>query len=217
MSWRRQVAVVAIVAILVGPTIVPEMLLFPYSAQSGDLSVRSERPIDQAALDKVAARSRSLVAASPLAASSEPRRLFLTDGGWRWTWLALQNRGAFGISRPGRETIVVNRSDIAADSVRNGATIGGRRSLSGTIAHEICHGMIRRQFGFTADWSKPVWLREGYCDHVAQESSLSAQDVARLQSSGSAHPALPYYEGRLRVARALKANGNDVNDLFATN
>jgi hypothetical protein len=217
VSWRRQVAIVSIVALLVVPTLAPEVLAFPYSTVSGSATVYSERPIDRAALDRVTARSAKLVAQSPLAQQTEPRTVFLTDGGWRWKWLALMRHSAFGTSRPGRETIVLNRSDVAADRVVNGRLVGGQRSLSGTLVHETCHGMLRRHFGVWVDWTKPKWLREGYCDHVAQESSLTKPEAARLKANGEAHPALPYFEGRQKVTAKLAENGGDVDGLFAAN
>ena len=77
--------------------------------------------------------------------------------------------------------------------------------------------MERRQFGLFIDLTKPAWLREGYCDYVAQESSLSKTDIARLRAAGTAHPALVYYAGRQRVAAMLARNGNNVNVLFEAN
>ncbi len=215
MSWRRQVAIVSIVGLLVVPTVAPEVLAFPYSASSGDLTVYAESPIDRPALDRVASRSAALVAASPIARPSEPRKDFLTEGGWRWKWLALRNMSAFAFSRPVRETIVVNASDLATDRVRNGAEIGGERSLSAVLAHETCHGLTRRHFGIGSDWSKPQWLREGYCDHVAQDSSLTEAQVAKLKAGGQSHPAIPYFEGRRKVAAEHARNGGDVDALFA--
>ena len=214
MKWKRQVAIISIVALLVAPAYVPELLFFPNSAQSGGHRVYSEAPIDQAALDRVTARSASLVQASPIARPSEPRRIFLTQGGWRWLWLTASSRNAFAISRRPGEAIVFNRTDLAADRVRNGGTIGGERSVSAVLAHEICHGMLRRHFGFTVDWSKPQWLREGYCDHVAQESSLTAAQVAELKAAGREHRAIPYFEGRQRAAAELRRNGGNVDALF---
>lgn len=111
--------------------------------------------------------------------------------------------------------MVINRSDLATDRLWNGADMGGQRTLSGVIAHETCHGIERRRFGVAIELTKPAWLREGYCDHVAQESSLTDGDVARLRSVGQSHPALPYHEGRRRVAQALEANGGNVDTLFA--
>ena len=215
MNWRGKVAIVAIVGLLVTPTFVPELLFFPYSAHSGDHRVYSETPIDQAALDRVTKRSASLVQGSPLARPNEPRRVFLTNGGWRWLWLTNRSHKAFAISSRIGEPIIFNRTDLESDRVRNGGAVGGERTVSGVLAHEICHGMLRRQFGLTVDWSKPQWLREGYCDHVAQESGLTAAQVARLKTSGRKHPAIPYFEGRQRVAAELQRNGGDVEALFA--
>ena len=215
MNWKGRVAVVSIVALLVVPTVAPAMLFFPYSAESGGHRVYSETPIDQAALDRITKRSASLVQASPLARPSEPRRIFLTEGGWRWKWLANRSHNAFAISQRVGEAIIFNRSDLASDRVRNGGAVGGERTVSGVMAHEICHGMLRRHFGFTVDWSKPRPLREGYCDHVAQESSLTAAQVAALQAAGENHPAIAYFEGRQRVAAELRRNGGDVDALFA--
>lgn len=214
MSWRRQVAVVSIVALLVGPTFAPELLAFPYSASSNGHRVYSEGAIDQDALDTVTARSNALVARSPLAEPAEPRTVFLTSGGWRWKWLALAHGDAFAISRPGRETIVMNRVDLARDRTIIDRDVGDTRTVSGTLAHEVCHGMQRRHFGFFVDWRKPTWVREGYCDHVAGESALSDADAKRLKDEGEDHPALPYYDGRRRVAAELERNGNDVDALF---
>lgn len=215
MKWRRDVTIVAILGLLIGPMFAPELLAFPYHARSHSSELWSEAPLPPEQLDKVMTRSAALVGQSPLAEAPESRRIFLTHGGWRWIWLAMRNRGSFAISRPGRETVVINRSDIAADKVWNGQALGGQRTLSGTIAHETCHGMERRHFGVGVDWSKPAWLREGYCDHVARESSLSEADVAKLRAQGKSHPALVYSDGRKRVEALLARTGGDVDALFA--
>ena len=202
---------------LAGPLAAPQLLAFPYHARSNGSEIWSEAPLPQGQIDRVTARAAALVAQSPLARVPETRHVFLTRGGWRWLWLTLTSHDAFGITRALNEAVIVNRSDLAADRAFNGAAIGGVRSLSGVIAHETCHGMERRHFGVTVDATKPAWLREGYCDYVAQESSLSDADVARLKAQGRDHPALVYYEGRRRIAAGLAANGGDVDGLFAAN
>lgn len=213
-KWANRGGGVAI-AMLVSPLFAPKLLAFPHKANTGDLTVYSETPIDRAALNRVARKSAALVSASPLAERSEPRRVFLTDGGWRWTWLAFRFRNSFAVSRPLLEPLIFNRSDVARDRLYNGTPDGAVRSLSGTIAHETCHGMIRHRFGITADGTKPRWLREGYCDYVASESTLSDEDAKRLKVSNPDHPALVYYDGRKRVAAQLKRNGGNVDALFA--
>ena len=214
MGLLRLAAVLA-VAVVVTPPLLPQTLLFPFhEAVNGD-EIWSEQPESRAGLDRVTARAKALVRQSPIAAPNEQRHVFLTNGGWRWYWLALGNWRSFALTRTFSDAIVVNRSDPALDRVWSGATVGGVRTLSGVLAHETCHGMLRRHFGRSVDVASPGWLTEGYCDHVARESSLNAGDVARLQSMGVRSPALTYFEGRKRVALELSMNGGDVDSLFA--
>ncbi|HUQ13601.1 MAG TPA: hypothetical protein VM055_04920 [Novosphingobium sp.] len=206
-------ATIAATMAFVSPLFAPQLLAFPYHATSRGSEVWSEAPLPQPQLDRVTGRAAQLVAASPLARASEPRHIFLTQGGWRWAWLALQNRRSFALSRAMGEPVIVNRGDVATDRLR-----GVTRSLSGVLAHETCHGMERRHFGaIRSDILAPRWLREGYCDYVAQESTLSAADASRLKAEGRTAPALVYYEGRRRVAAELARNGGNVEALFAAN
>lgn len=210
-------ATFAAVAAFISPLAAPQLLAFPYHAASHGSEVWSEAPLPQDQLDRVTARAAALDAASPLAnRAGEPRHVFLTQGGWRWTWLALQTRDAFAVTRAVGGAVLINHNDLTADRVVN--AFGRTRTLSGVLAHETCHGMERRRFGvITSDMLTPQWLREGYCDYVAQESTLTGAEVARLRAEGRSVPALVYYQGRQRVAAALAANGGDVDALFASN
>ena len=201
--------------LFIAARIFPQLLWFQHYQKSGQFEVWSESPIDRGKLDSVLSEAQRLAATSPYYRQSKTRRVFLTSGGWRWHWLALQSSGAFAISMPVRENIVINRSSTREGLAWNGRTVGGVRRLGPLIAHEDCHGMLRDRFGLIVDFRLPAWLREGYCDHVAQESSLSDAAYADLQQRREYHPALPYYEGRKRVEAVLAANGNNVDALFA--
>ncbi|KLE33578.1 hypothetical protein AAW01_00795 [Aurantiacibacter gangjinensis] len=198
--------------IFVSPLLAPQLLAFPYKAESEIGTVWSERPIDDAALAQVSARTRNLLAESPIAESNETRPIFLTDGGWRWTWLANSSRGGFGLTRMASNAVVIGDTDLVNDTVTSHA--GNTRSLSSVLAHEFTHGILRRRYGRIAMATEEDWKVEGYAEHVAQETSLSAEDVERLEARGEDHPALVYYYGRERVEAELAANGGSVDDLF---
>jgi hypothetical protein len=207
-------AVYAAAIVAFSPIAAPQLLAFPHFARSNGDTIYSVAPIDQTALDRVTARANRLVAASPLAAQTEPRTIFLTDGGWRWTWLALNQASSLALTRAANETIVVARSDLGGDRMRSAF---GNRTLSSIIAHEKCHGLERRAFGIWSDWTKPQWLREGYCDHVGQESTLTDPQALELQRTGQNPGPFAYWQGRKRVEAVLARNGNDVRALFAAN
>lgn len=211
-KWRRRTVYAALLLMAASPLFAPELLAFPYDAQVGAHRVYSESPLQPDVASAVIAGD-ALATRSPLAAARVAnQRIFLTSGGWRWTWLTLQNRGAFALSRPLTEPIIVNRVDGV--TVVNGATIGGRRTLSGTVAHEITHGSIRSRYGVMADRHYPAWLTEGYCDHVAGGGSLSDAEARALIAAHKDHPALPYWRGRKRVEAILAHNGGSVDALF---
>lgn len=210
--WLNRTLAFAAV-LVVSPTFAPQLLAWPYHAERGTTHIYSVTPIPPD-IDAVLARADGLLAQSPVHEAGAPRTLFLTDGGWRWTWLALTSRSAFAVRRPLRDAIVVNASDIAADRVANGAALGGTRSLSGVIAHETTHVDVADRYGEFRAMMLPTWKSEGYADHVARESSLGDADYRRLRAAGASHPALPYYEGRRRVEAILARNGGDVNALM---
>lgn len=214
MKVRRILIGVALVLLVASPLREPQLLAFPYQATVGADHVYSTAPFTTAQLRAMLDRANALVAASPIHDGAEGRNIYLTDGGWRWTWLAGTSRGAFALTRPFAEAVIVNRSSLAGDRVFNGAAIAGTRTLSGVIAHEKCHGMLRRRFGMIRERTVPTWLNEGYCDYVARESSLTDAQAKTLEAAGAYHPAIAYLRGREKVAGLLAANGGDVDKLF---
>ncbi len=211
---RGAVAAAALLIPAVVLVRVPAALAFPYRAQIGATTILSERPLDPR-MAMVLARADTLLAASPLWRPGLTRQVVLTDGGWRWQVLAIGSRGAVALRRPFSDALIFNRSDVGRDRVTNGATIGGVRTLSGTIAHEMTHRLVAGRFGELHHAMLPRWKREGYADHVAQETSIDPGDEARIRAADSDAPVLAYYEGRRRVAAALRRNGGSVNALLA--
>jgi hypothetical protein len=201
---------------IAGPVIEPALLAFPHNEEVGAHRVYSVEPITPAVRQAVADADRR-VAAAPLGAARPPNQdIFLTDGGWRWTWLAGNVQGAFGLSRAINEAIVLGAGDMVTATLRNGAPIAGERSLASIVAHEMTHGSIRAHFGWTADFTYPAELREGYCEYVAGESSLTDAEALSLRRRGLFHPALIYWSGRKRVETEMARPGASVDRLFAT-
>lgn len=211
-KWSGRAALLTL-AILASSLWAPELLAFPYRATVGDTMVYAERPIGPA-LHTVVGRSNQLLHASPIFSAGYGRRIFLTSGGWRWWVLSIGTGGSFAFTRRLGEAIVVNRSSVAQDRVFNAQAIGGVPSLSGVIAHERTHSLLRHRYGLWIDRIEPAWKIEGYCDYVAQESSLTDADVAALRAAGKSHPALVYDQGRRRVAELLAVSHGKVDALF---
>lgn len=191
----------------------PPLLLFPHMRMVGATPVYSESPIPDE-IEGVIARADALVRASPLFTPEVLNRpVYLTNGDLRWRLLTFSS-AALAISRPATETIVVNRSSPVTDQVWNSVDPFPARDLSGVIAHERTHVLIRQRFGLLAARLYPTWVVEGYCDHVSGRSTLSDATAAQLIAKGRRSRGLFYHESRKRVERELKANGGSVEGLF---
>lgn len=203
--------------ILASPLLAPQLLAFPHKTQTLVGTVWSDAPLNPQMLEQEVAHARVRISTSPLASGKERRSIFVTQGGWRWHYLANLSSGAFAITRPFSDAIIINRTDTATGIIRNGQTLGGERGLGGVLAHEITHGLIRERYGLLEERRFPTWKVEGYCDYVAGESTLSAAQVADLEKRGENHPALIYYEGHKKVAAILRDNSGSVDALFQGN
>ncbi|QZD95557.1 hypothetical protein [Qipengyuania gelatinilytica] len=191
----------------------PQLLAFPHSVETEIGTIHSEKPLDAAMVRESVQSVQARMSTTPLASTSESRPIFITDGGWRWHWLAVSSSGSLAITRPLNTAVVVNKADPESGKI---ASIGGERTLGSVLAHEFTHGLIRRRFGILRSMAFPQWKVEGYCDYVAGESTLSDEQAAALKSSGTDSPALVYFHGRRRVAEILAQNGGSVDQLFNT-
>ncbi|WP_298304394.1 hypothetical protein [uncultured Erythrobacter sp.] len=207
-------ALSAVLLLLASPLLAPQLLAFPHKTETPIGTVWSEEELDPDMLSLTVEHTQERLRTSPLAEANEQRWVFITDGGWRWKYVANISSSAFAITRPLSPAVIVNRTDPNSGVIRNGRELGGERELGGLLAHEFAHELIRRNYGRLASTRFPTWKVEGYCDYVAGESTLTEAQVARLKDDNEDHPALIYFEGRKRVEAILKANGGSVDALF---
>ncbi len=192
----------------------PAALAFPYHRRIGETVIYADQPIDSN-IYHVVKRADRLLQASPISTPNIHRQIVLTDGGWRWKVLALNLSGAVAFRRPFSNALILNRSDVARDVVSNGAPLGGRRTLSGTIAHETVHMLVAHHLGELRAMRLPAWKQEGYADYIAGETSLDPRDEDRIRAIDPHARVLTYYQGRRRVAAELRRNGGSVEALMA--
>jgi hypothetical protein len=211
LTWSRNL----LALLLASPLVAPQLLAFPHQRTIGDTTIYSELPISPN-MENILKRSDALLQKSAIFSDNYGRSLFLAQDGWRWNWLALNLRGGVGFTRPSSpDAVFVNIADITQDLTPRRGPIGKQRSISGTIAHERTHQLIRGHFGTLNSIRYPTWKVEGYSDYVAQETTLSAEDVATLKKNGEDHPGVVYAEGQQQVTKILAKNGGSVDQLFA--
>lgn len=204
---------VCLVSLPAGLLYAPWILCFPYEERIEGFTVRSEAPLS-APVRREIERAHDLLEANDLRAALSGTDVYLTEGGWRWRLLAWGSVSAFGFRRSFGRSIVLNRTDYEDAKVRNGRSPGGVRSVGGLVAHEGSHLALARQYGELQILSVPKWIREGYADYVAQESSLSEAEAQALRVSRSNDIALRYFDDRRRVAAYLATPDHSVQSLL---
>ena len=174
-------------------------VLFAHEISYRTFTVYSRQPLHKeiyAVLDKAEAR----LAASEIHDEAVRSRIVLTGGFHSYALWSLHVGGnSFGKSYPllPTDNIFINRSEPARDAVLRRAAAHGERSLSGVIAHETTHLLIRRKFGYWRNLAMPAWKKEGYAEYVAGGSTLSYDDGVRMwkasPSDASGYRYFKYY------------------------
>jgi len=192
-------------------------LLFAHETSYKQFHVYSREPSDQhvdAVLDAVEAR----LATSTINDDRVTPKVYLTNSYRLYRSLSL-NMGwnSFGKGYPLLPTnnIFINKSDLAADQVFRDAAMHNTRSLSGVIAHEVTHLLIRKRYGYWRNVTMAAWKKEGYAEYVAGGSTLPHETGIKMWKAnpkdGTGYQYFKYY---MLVKYLLEQEKLSVDDLF---
>jgi hypothetical protein len=188
--------------------------LFAYSTEYNSFKIYSREPIKPeltAVLDSAEARLR----ASPIYDNSFRRSVYLTDSHSMYGLLSHKAYKSFANSVPFIDNILINKSDVATDKVFLNRPLNNSRSLSGVIAHEVTHLLIRRRYGTTTATLMPTWKNEGYCEYIAGDSTITLEEgIARWRENRADDSRYPYIKYHLMVKHLLEKEKISVDDLF---
>jgi len=192
-------------------------VLFAHEVSYKNFTVYSREPLDQSVysmLGKVEAR----LAASPLNNPDVKPKIFLTGSHRFYATLTLYIGGdSFGKGLPVLPTsnVFINDADVGQDLVFRKAPINNQRSLSGVVAHEVTHLLIRKKFGYVKNVTMPAWKKEGYCEYVAGGSTLDYETGVRLWKAnpgdGTGYQYFKYY---MMVKYLIETEKLTVEELF---
>jgi hypothetical protein len=192
-------------------------VLFAHEISYKDFEVYSREPLGQevyAVLDKVEMR----LAASPINDQGLKRRIFLTNSYGVYATLSLYlggNSFGKGFAVLPTNNIFINKSNLAKDLVFRDAPANNERSLSGVIAHEATHLLIRRKFGYLRNLRMPAWKKEGYAEYIAGGSTLAYETGVKMWRANPRDGAgYQYFKYYMLVKYLLEHDKLSVEDLF---
>ncbi len=192
-------------------------VLFAHEVSYKNFTVYSREPLGQnvyAVLDKV----ETSLSASAINNQEVKPQIFLIDShGWYKIVSLYLGGNSFGKAFPMLPTnnIFINRSHLAKDLVFRKGPADNQRSLSGVIAHETTHLLIRKRFGYWKNLSMPAWKKEGYSEYVAGGSTLDYETgVKRWKANPKDGSGYQYFKYHMLVKHLLEHEKITVEDLF---
>ena len=118
-------------------------------------------------------KSERLLKSSELFNTGIKQDIFICNSYNEFTFFALMSRKAFGVYNPISQNIFLSKSSISGNYVLREAKENNKRTLSGVIAHETVHSLLRNELGLLKYKLFPAWKNEGYSDFIANESSFN--------------------------------------------
>ena len=120
-------------------------------------------------------KSQNLLNNTELYKAGINQDIFFCSSYNEFTFFALMSRKAFGINNPISQNIFLSKSSISENYILRNGEENNKNSLSGVIAHETVHSLLRNELGILKYKLLPSWKNEGYCDFIAKESSFNEQ------------------------------------------
>lgn len=192
-------------------------VLFAHEVSYKNFTIYSREPLDEsvyAMLDKVETR----LAASPLNTPEVKPKILLTGSQSLYSTLSLYIGGnSFGKGYPMLPTsnVFINDADVNQDLVFRNAPTNNQRSLSGVVAHEITHLLIRKKFGYVKNITMPAWKKEGYAEYIAGGSTLDYDTGVRLwKANPNDGTGYLYFKYLMMVKYLLETEKLSVEELF---
>jgi hypothetical protein len=192
-------------------------VLFGHQVSTGNLTIYSREPFDQN-INTVLDRVQQRLAASPINSADVKPRIFLTNSFGFYSVLSVyigDNSFGKGFAALNRDNVFINKSDAASDLVFRNAPAHNQRSLSGVIAHEITHLLVRKRYGYWRTLTMPAWKKEGYAEYIAGGSTLDYETGVRMWKANPRKGAgYQYFKYYMVVKYLLENDRISVDDLF---
>jgi hypothetical protein len=189
--------------------------LFPHKVTYLDFSVYSTREIPDE-IHAVLDRAHDLLSESEINEDGLHHKVYLCNSYRLMRFLLIRNVH-FGAMLPNGSTFITD-ADVENDIARCkklGPEDSRRRTLSGSIVHEITHRLIRRWVGYWADRRLPTWIKEGYCDFIAQDSAIEPElGMAVLRGESWPVPGFANFRSRLMVGLLMNGRGMTFEEIL---
>ena len=110
--------------------------------------------------------------------------------------------------------VFINACDLDKDLVFRDAPAYNSRSLSGVIAHEVTHLLVRNRFGYFRNLTLPVWKKEGYAEYAGGSTLPLDTGVRMWKARPNDDTGYQYFKYYMIVRYLLEHEKVSVDDLL---
>jgi hypothetical protein len=146
-------------------------------------------------------------------------KVFLCNSFFEYSVFAPTERNAFASNNILTNNIFLSKSDIDQNRVERHNDENNLRTLSGVIAHEATHTLIKRDLGFISYLLLDTWKNEGYSDFIAKESSfeyiIGMYFICNSKTPSS--PSFKYFKYRMYLQYLIDVKGLSFNQIANQN
>jgi len=190
--------------------------LFAHEVTFKNFTVYAREPLGggiSAVLEKVEAR----LATSPLYTPDVGPKIFLVNSTRLYASLSLylgSNSFGKGFGALPTTNVFINACDLDKDLVFRDAPAYNSRSLSGVIAHEVTHLLVRNRFGYFRNLTLPVWKKEGYAEYAGGSTLPLDTGVRMWKARPNDDTGYQYFKYYMIVRYLLEHEKVSVDDLL---
>lgn len=212
---RCEYAVTALGVIYLSLQLFPQAV-FAHSFQTQGIQVYSREPIGRDA-ESILSEVRSRIANSMLRWDNQRFTVFICNSKRLYALFSPLSRGSFGITNPLTQYIFLADAEVSRNQSRRFGSNHNVRSFESVVIHEMGHVLMQRRFGRWADWRTQTWLKEGYCEMLAGESSFpeEAGDVLLAEGGVDNSVSLRYFTYRRMVEYLIQEENFTIEELVA--
>jgi len=195
------------------PQLFPQVA-FGYSIKAQGIQIYSTTPIGEA--EAVCSAIRSKITDSSLYDDDDTFTVLICNGKWLYTFFnPLSHGDSFGMTNPITQRIIMAEVDVSNDQARRFGEGHSTRSFVGVVGHEAGHLLMRRRLGYLTLFRVPTWLKEGYCEMLAGESSFPEETGDNLLSQGKSEDSesFNYFQYRRMVEYLIQEKGYTIEEL----
>ena len=200
------------------------LFLFPQIAFGNKLEYKSFIIYSHSQLDKniftVLDSAGSLISCSEFyKIKTGQHKIYLCNNFLEYSFFAPTQRQAFAFNNPLTNNILLSKSNILQNRVERNGNENNFRTLSGTIAHEVTHTLLKNYLGFIKYMGLDTWKNEGYSDLIAKESSFDFIKGINFLCNykNSSLPSFKYFKYRLYIEYLIKDKKLSFNEIVHCN